>query len=286
MDLIIVTGISGAGKSLAINALEDMGYYCVDNVPPSLLGKFAELSGASQGQISKMALGVDARSRDMFSDYLACLDELRESGQAFQVLFLSCDDKVLQIRYKETRRRHPLQGTDGISVGDAITLEKDILEPAMRSADFVVDTSMLSASQLRNRIREMFSAPQSGAMMISCVSFGFKFGAPLDADLMFDVRCLPNPFYVEELKNQVGTQQPVRDYVMSFEQARGLSERILSLMDYLIPLYIQEGKSQLVITFGCTGGKHRSVVFAELLAEHFKEHGISVFTVHRDIARI
>lgn len=285
MELIIVTGMSGAGKSQAINALEDMGYYCVDNVPPRLLAKFAELPGQSQGTISRVALVVDVRSHGMFSDFLSCLEELRSGGFLLRVLFLDCDDKVLQTRYKETRRRHPLQSDELSSVRDAILREREMLEPAWQSADYTVDSSMLSVTQLKNRVRELFANEESHSMRVTCMSFGFKYGIPVDSDLVFDVRCLPNPFYVDELKHRVGTEEPVRAFVMGYEAAQGLSDRLLSLFDYLIPLYIQEGKSQLVVSMGCTGGKHRSVVFAERLGKHFREKGISVGISHRDIEK-
>lgn len=285
MDLIIVTGMSGAGKSQAANALEDMGYYCVDNVPPSLLSKFAELPQESQGKITRIALVVDVRSRGMFSDYLACVDDLRGSGYRFKILFLDCDDAVLQTRYKETRRRHPLLSGDTASIRQAVGMEREMLEPAMNSADYRIDTTLLGVSQLKSRVRELFADENSYAMLVTCMSFGFKYGLPVDSDLVFDVRCLPNPYYVEGLREQVGTDTSVRDYVMGFDAARGLGDKLTDLMDYLIPLYAQEGKSQLVVSMGCTGGKHRSVVFAELLAAHLRDKGVPAGVSHRDIQK-
>jgi len=284
MDLVIVTGMSGAGKTQAINALEDAGYFCVDNVPPQLLTKFAELPAQSGGKISKIALVVDVRSKDMFAQYFACLQDLTAARFNYKTLFLDCDDKVLLTRYKETRRRHPLLSEEVTSVEKAIDREREMLESVKSHADFVIDSSLYSASQMKARIRDLFSAGLGGSMVVTCTSFGFKFGLPVDADLVFDVRCLPNPFYEKELKDKTGLDKPVRDFVLGFPQASGLIPRLLSLVDYLIPLYIQEGKSQLVVAIGCTGGKHRSVVFAELLAEHLKEQDISVNISHRDIA--
>jgi UPF0042 nucleotide-binding protein len=285
VELIIVTGMSGAGKSQAVDALEDMGFYCVDNVPPSLLSKFAELPAESHGSISRIALVVDARSQGMFSDLAAKLEELRSERNLLKILFLDCDDKVLQTRYKETRRRHPLVTEEAPSLREAVARERGLVEPIRQTADYVIETSMLSTGQLKSRVRELFADARNHTMMITCMSFGFKYGLPVDSDLVFDVRCLPNPFYVDELKHRVGTEKPVRDYVLAFDAAKGLSAKILELLDYLIPLYIQEGKSQLVVSMGCTGGKHRSVVFAELLAEHLRQQGVAAGTSHRDIAR-
>lgn len=285
MDLVIVTGMSGAGKSQAVTALEDIGYYCVDNVPPRLLLKFAELPEQSRGAISKVALVVDVRSRAMFADYAACLEELRASSYRYQTLFLDCDAPTLVRRYKETRRRHPLLSDGMNSVEEAIRLEREMLEGAKAAADFAIDTSQMSAGQLKGRVRELFLEGMRQSMVVSCVSFGFKYGLPNDSDLVFDVRCLPNPFYVAELRDKTGLDKPVREYVLGQQQASGLWERLRALIDYLLPLYIQEGKSQLVVSFGCTGGKHRSVVFAQLLAAHLREQGASVHVNHRDIRR-
>ncbi|MDL2233505.1 RNase adapter RapZ [Ruminococcaceae bacterium OttesenSCG-928-L11] len=284
MDLIIVTGMSGAGKSQAVNALEDMGFYCVDNVPPSLLSKFAELPAESQGKITRIALVVDVRSRGMFSDLLHCLDDLTASRYEYSLLFLDCDEKVLATRYKETRRRHPLLG-DSSSVPEAITAEKAMLAPVREAADFIIDTSLVGVAQLKNRIRELFSNGSTGSMVVTCMSFGFKYGIPVDSDLVFDVRCLPNPFYIDSLRELTGLDAPVREYVLGNDDALSLRDKLLDLFDMLIPLYIREGKSQLVVSMGCTGGKHRSVVFAEALTRHLSAKGISTGTTHRDILK-
>lgn len=283
MDFVIVTGMSGAGKSQAVDALEDLGYYCVDNVPPVLLSKFAELPQQSGGKISRIALVVDVRSRDMFAEYKACLAELKAGGYQFKTLFLDCDNSILLKRYKETRRKHPLMNDMVTTMSMAIREERELLEAPKHSADFIVDTSLISASQLKNRVRELFSDGVSQSMVVSCMSFGFKHGLPVDADLVFDVRCLPNPYYVEGLREKTGLDAEVRSYVLGFEQAAGLIPRLFDLMDYLIPLYVQEGKSQLVVAVGCTGGKHRSVVFAELLAQHLSGKGSAVTVSHRDV---
>ena len=285
MEFIIITGMSGAGKSQAVDALEDIGFYCVDNVPPSMLVKFAELVGHSQGAITKIALVVDVRSQGMFSDFLGCIEDLRAAGYPFQIMFLNCDDKVLSNRYKETRRRHPLQTEEWVALSEAIKRERELLEPALKKSHYTIDSSMLSALQLKDRIRQLFSDGMEPGMVITCMSFGFQFGIPSDSDLVFDVRCLPNPFYVEELKNLAGIDEPVRAFVMDHRESRNLADKLLGLLDYLIPLYIKEGKSQLVISTGCTGGKHRSVVFAELIAAHFGAKGLPINISHRDITR-
>ncbi|MGI6404367.1 MAG: RNase adapter RapZ [Oscillospiraceae bacterium] len=283
MELIIVTGMSGAGKSQAINALEDMGYYCVDNIPPRLITKFAELPVQSEDKISRIALVVDVRSHELFSEYTQCLDDLQSQNFPLKTLFLDCDNTTLLNRYKETRRRHPLQDQAHASIEQAIVRERLLLAAAKERADFVVDTSHLSASQLRAKVRDIFLRDIRQSMVVNCCSFGFKNGIPTDCDLLFDVRCLPNPFYVEELREQSGLDSPVRNFVLSSKQAQGLVPKLFDLVDYLIPLYVQEGKSQLVIGIGCTGGRHRSVVFCELLAAHLTQQGVSVTASHRDI---
>lgn len=284
MDLVIVTGMSGAGKTQAINALEDEGYYCVDNVPPRLLSKFAELPAQSAGKIHKIALVVDVRSMDMFEEFEACMAELNAANYRFKTLFLDCDDATLLTRYKETRRRHPLCGDGRISVDKAISRERRMLEAVKERADFVIDTTHSSATQAKQHIRDLFSRGVGSSMIVSCMSFGFKYGLPTDADLVLDVRCLPNPHYIAELRNLTGLDKPVRDYVLGFRQTRGLLPLLQDLLDYLLPLYVQEGKSQLVIAIGCTGGKHRSVTLVELLATYLRNTGVEVACTHRDIA--
>lgn len=283
MDIVIITGMSGAGKSQAVDAFEDLGYYCMDNVPPQLIVKFTELAGQLSGRISRAALVVDARSRDMFTEYRESLEDLRRTGYNIKTLFLDCDSKTLIKRYKETRRRHPLMDEPTDSVSQAVDEERELLAFAKQSAEYIIDTTFISSNQLKTRVREIFGDGISQSMVISCMSFGFKHGMPVDADLVFDVRCLPNPFYIPELRDQTGLDKPVKDYVLSFEQATGLIPHLFGLFDYLLPLYVSEGKSQLVVAIGCTGGKHRSVVFSELLAEHLASGGYTVGVSHRDI---
>ena len=285
MELLILTGMSGAGKSQAVNALEDIGFYCVDNVPPELLIRFAALGTQPEEKMGRIALVVDTRSRGLFADFLSHLDELHHARIPFKLLFLDCSDEVIARRYKETRRRHPLQADSGMPIAQAILEEREMLQQAVQNADFVIDTTLMTSAQLKLRVHEMFARGREGALLVTCMSFGFKHGIPHDADLVFDVRCLPNPFYVDELREKTGLDSDVYEYVMKHEQAQELAARLRSLLDYLIPLYIQEGKSQLVIAFGCTGGKHRSVTFAELFAQYLQRPNLDIRRTHRDAAR-
>lgn len=282
MELIIVTGMSGAGKSKVINALEDLGYFCVDNVPPLMLEKFAQLGQSSQGSAQKMAVVVDARGGEMFEDFAGALAKLRKDGYPFRLLFLDADDETLLRRYKEGRRRHPLLERSALTVEDAIRRERALLYHARQAADFVFDTSLTTPAQLRERVVQTFLASPAQGMVIQCLSFGFKNGLPKESDLVFDVRCLPNPFYVPELRDHTGLEAPVRDYIMAAPQSRELLRRLYDLVDFLIPLYLREGKSQLTIAVGCTGGRHRSVAFAQAVGEHLRSQGLSVAITHRD----
>ena len=285
MEFVIITGMSGSGKSRAIAAMEDIGYYCVDNLPPKMVKPFTELCAKAGKKLDKVALVVDARSREVFGDIFEGICELTETDDTVQVLFLDCEDSVLVQRYKETRRRHPLVDDTLTSVEDAIQKERELLYRLQEHADYRIDTTYLSNNQLREKLVSIFLNDQKQAMLVNCVSFGFKFGVPKEADLMFDVRCLPNPFYLPELKHRTGLEEPVRDYVMKHEQAHNLVPKLFDLVDYLLPLYRDEGKTQLTIAVGCTGGKHRSVVFAELLGNHVREQGVRAAVSHRDITK-
>ena len=285
MEFVIVTGLSGAGKSRAVDALEDIGFYCVDNMPPKLLPKFAELCLQSKETLSRVAIVIDARGGELFDDLTESLDELKRQGGDYTLLFLECDDQVLARRYKETRRKHPLAAANGGSVIKAIEMERALLKSARSRTDYLIDTSHLSSAQLKERITTLFMGDTSKAMLIQCRSFGFKYGFPAEADLMLDVRCLPNPFYVDELKRKTGLDADVRDYVLEKSETKGFQERMYAMIDYLLPLYINEGKSQLVIAIGCTGGKHRSVTLAEELAKHIAAMGHRVMVNHRDIEK-
>ncbi len=286
MEFLIVTGMSGAGKSRAVDALEDIGYYCVDNLPPVLLARFAELFSASNEQVQKVALIVDSRGAAGIDDFDKGMQEMRDREIAYRIMFLDCDDIVLMRRYKETRRRHPLTDIGDASVRDAITRERRLLEHIKAAADYLIDTSHFTSAQLRKQIVQMFLETPETAMAIQCMSFGFKYGSPREADMMLDVRCFPNPFYVDELKTRTGLDQEVRDYVLACDESLEFEKRMYALVDYMLPLYRNEGKSQLVIAIGCTGGKHRSVTFTERLAAHLEEQGIHAIINHRDIAKL
>ncbi len=284
MEFIIVTGLSGAGKSRAVDALEDIGFYCVDNIPPKLIPTFYDLFQQSKSSFQRVAVVTDIRGGSMFDSLLETLDLLNEDGKAYKILFLDANDLVLINRFKETRRKHPLaQNAQGLE--QAVKQEREILKPVRERVDYIIDTSYLSPAQLKERISNLFLGDSSAALMINCVSFGFKYGIPAEADLVFDVRCLPNPYYVEELKNLTGMDEPVRSYVMKWEQTQGFIKRWLDLIDYMIPLYCNEGKSQLVVAIGCTGGHHRSVALAQLLYNHLLENGKRTSVHHRDIRK-
>ena len=285
MEFLIVTGLSGAGKSRAVDALEDIGFYCVDNIPPKLILTFYDLCAKAGNTFSRVAVVTDIRGGDMFSSLFETLDDLRNEDKRYRILFLDANDFVLINRFKETRRKHPLAENNLGSLEQAVKLEREILRPVREKADYIIDTSFLSPAQLKERISNLFLGDASQALMIHCVSFGFKYGIPTEADLVFDVRCLPNPFYIEELKPLTGLDEPVYSYVMKWEQTKGFVQRLISLIDYMIPLYCDEGKSQLVIAIGCTGGKHRSVALAQLLYDHLLEKGHRTSVNHRDIRK-
>ena len=285
MDFVIVTGMSGAGKSRAVDALEDIGFYCIDNMPPKLISKFAEICLQSDGKISRVAIVTDVRGGELFQGLFDELDHLKDQEFSYKLMFLDASDAVLMRRYKETRRRHPLLDVVHGSIENALKSERLLLKPARERADYIIDTTHLSAAQLKERISNIFLDNVMTGMLINCTSFGFKYGPATEADLVFDVRCLSNPFYVDELKKQTGLDQPVRDYVMKWPQSIELLNKIVDLVDFLIPYYLDEGKSQLVIAFGCTGGKHRSVTFAEYLYKHLSDKGHKVTVNHRDILK-
>ena len=285
MEFSIVTGLSGAGKSRAVDALEDIGFYCVDNIPPKLIPTFYDLCAKAGNTFSRVAVVTDIRGGDMFSSLFETLDDLKNEDKHYRILFLDANDYVLINRFKETRRKHPLAENNLGSLEQAVKLEREILRPVREKADYIIDTSFLSPAQLKERISNLFLGDSSQALMVHCVSFGFKYGIPTEADLVFDVRCLPNPFYIEELKHLTGLDEPVYSYVMKWEQTKGVVQRLISLIDYMLPLYCDEGKSQLVIAIGCTGGKHRSVALAQLLYDHLLENGHRTSVNHRDIQK-
>ncbi len=286
MRLLIVTGMSGSGKSSAMNVMEDIGYYCIDNLPPQLIPDFVDVCRDSEKRFNKIAVAVDIRLGNMFTEIINAWQALKNFDYLdVKILFLGADDEVLVKRYKETRRKHPLDDKFNGNLHEAIEYERNKLIPLRAIADYYIDSSEFTANQLKEEIKSLFLNKISDSLTIKVMSFGFKYGASTESDLMFDVRCLPNPYYIDDLKYRTGCEECVREYVMSFNQSRELFERLDNLLDFLIPLYISEGKSQLVVAFGCTGGKHRSVTFAELMAARIAEKGYYVQKYHRDIKK-
>lgn len=283
MRFVIITGLSGAGKSMAVKAFEDMGYYCIDNMPPLLIPKFAEICFSAQSNLSHVAIVCDCRSGEMFNDFKQSLEELKKCGYDYELLFLNASDDVLIKRYKETRRSHPL-GKDK-NIAALIAREREILSDIYNMADNIIDTSTRTSKQHRDEIFRIYGdSDKKGGLGITVMSFGFKYGIPLDADLVFDVRFLPNPFYIEELRQHTGLESCVSDYVMGYEQSIQFRDKVFDMIDYLLPYYTEEGKSQLVIAIGCTGGHHRSVTLAEVIYNHLKKDN-NVNVVHRDIKK-
>ncbi|MBR5191219.1 MAG: RNase adapter RapZ [Clostridia bacterium] len=286
MQLVIVTGMSGAGKSRVIDTLEDIGFFCVDNMTPKLIPTFVQLLEDSAEVREKVAIVADIRLGDSFSHLFNAIEELKTMSCEYKILFIDADNDVILRRYQETRRKHPLlKFNESQNLQDIIVKEREMLTKARNLEDYISDTSLISPAQLRERVSKLFLEDVSSTIKVNVLSFGFKYGAPKDSDLVFDVRCLPNPFYVPELKHQTGLDAPVRDYVMSFKEAQDLEPKLLDLINYLVPLYRTEGKSQLTISIGCTGGKHRSVVFAEIVYNSIKDKGFNVSVLHRDMNR-
>lgn len=285
MQFVLVTGLSGSGKSVAMSVMEDIGFYCIDNMPPQLIEKFADICLHSEGKLERVAVAVDIRSGDKFDDIINSIESIKNTGLDVKVLYLEANNEVLLKRYKETRRKHPLDSKFHGSLHSAIAYEREQLNALREIASYYIDTSYLSNGRLKEQIISIFLEKASDSMMIQVMSFGFKYGSTTEADLIFDVRCLPNPFYIKELKKLTGCDTSVRDYVMGFEQSQELLVKLKDLLDFLIPLYVREGKSQLIVAFGCTGGKHRSVTFAEYTADYLINKGLRVHKSHRDITK-
>ena len=281
MKFIIVTGLSGSGKSEAMRSLEDMGFYCVDNLPPALIPKFAELCYQSNSTIDKVALGIDVRGRKFFKALHESLNVLRKDKYPFEILYLDCSDDILLKRYKMTRRNHPLAINRQIPEG--IKIERTILEPLKEIADCIIDTSNMKPKDLKEEISKIYANGEvNNNLTISVVSFGFKHGIPSDSDLVFDVRFIPNPFYIPELKPFSGLDAPVRDYVLGQDETKEFLGKLTDMLEFLIPNYKKEGKRQLIIAIGCTGGRHRSVTICNLISDELMKQDYRVVKKHRD----
>ena len=283
MRFVVVTGMSGSGKATAIKMLEDEGYYCVDNLPVRLIDKFMELVFMPGNEITKVVLGLDVRADQPFAYVEEVLRALRGKGYPYEILFMDASDETLIKRYKESRRAHPL-APDG-RIEDGIRAEREILKNIKAHADYVIDTSRLLTRELKQELVRIFQENKKyNSLMISVTSFGFKYGIPTDADLVFDVRFLPNPYYVDELKRQTGNDKAVQDFVMSYPQTMEFQKKLEDMITFLIPYYVKEGKNQLVIAIGCTGGRHRSVTLANDLYNRLKDKGdYGIKLYHRDI---
>ena len=285
MNFLIVTGLSGAGKSMAVNALEDIGFFCIDNIPVALLPRIVDFALQGENQLNRVAVVMDVRgvrNSDQLEQALADLDAKKIE---YEILFLDANSNTIQRRYKETRRQHPISLTDHVSIEEAIARERQLLQPLRRRAKYVIDTSLLSVAQNKERVCSLFLDKGKSPMALTVVSFGFKYGLPQEADLVLDVRCLPNPFYVPELKNLTGLDQAVVDYVMAAPESQELLRRFENMLEYALPLYVKEGKSQLMIAVGCTGGKHRSITFARKIGEFCQKLGYEPSIQHRDAKR-
>lgn len=283
MEFLIISGLSGAGKSRTADILEDLDFYCVDNMPVALLPKFAELCLATRGRYERVALVTDVRERDSFDELFKALDSLWEMELDYRILFVEADVPTIVNRYKETRRRHPL-APEGCSIEDAVSREINLLENLRERADYVINTSHLTLGQLQSEIYRLFVGENlSRALSVNVMSFGFKYGLPIEADLVFDVRFLPNPYYVSELKNRTGLEEPVRDFIMKHDVSNEFLKRLYELIRFLLPLYVEEGKHTLTIAVGCTGGRHRSVAVANALTEFIKQLSYDARLANRDI---
>lgn len=283
-ELIVLTGVSGAGKSTAMGFMEDVGYYCIDNMPPQLMATFIGLLGKGD-DFPKVAIVTDVRSSRIFQNLIESIEEIEKYNYIVKIVYLDVNDKEALKRYKLTRRKHPFADKFNGSISDAIAYEKEILAPLRARADYIIDTTDIASPKLRERLSQILLGGDKEVMNIHCMSFGFKHGIPAEADFVIDVRCLPNPYWVESLRAKTGLDKEVSDYVFSFDESKELLKKLIDFLDFLNPLYIKEGKSQIVFAIGCTGGNHRSVAIAEALKEHFSKKWENVSSHHRDIER-
>lgn len=281
MNILIVTGMSGAGKSQVSNILEDRGYKCIDNMPVALIPHLEQLYSKTESNVN-MALVIDVRGEIDFNPMLNEVETLNSQGYNCKILFLDCKNEVLLNRFKETRHVHPLLNKNN-SIISALEMERELLSPVKQKADYIIDTSTFDLKTLRYKLLSTLGIDNEKGISVSCISFGFKYGVVTESDLIFDVRCFPNPYYIETLKHKTGLEQPVIDYVFSFPQTKEFLLKLNDMIDFLIPYYIEEGKVHLTISIGCTGGKHRSVAISEALAQHLRDKGYNATTYHRDI---
>ena len=285
MEFLIITGLSGGGKSQAADIIEDLDFYCVDNMPAALIPRFAELCAATKGRYEKVALVTDMREKNGVQEIISALKNLKNMEFGYKILFMEADNPVIIKRYKESRRPHPLT-KKGDSIDDSIARERELMQPIRDAADYIVNTSHLTLGQLQNELYTLFSGNAADRpISLNVVSFGFKYGMPLDADLVFDVRFLPNPYYVETMRQHSGLDEDVRDYVFGFAQTKEFMTKLTDMIEFLLPQYIEEGKYSLTIAIGCTGGRHRSVAIAEALGEALRNRGLNVASINRDINR-
>ena len=285
MEFLIITGLSGAGKSRAADVLEDLDYYCVDNMPVALMPRVAELCMATKGRYERVALVTDVREKDGFDELLKTLDQLNEMDCNCRILYMDADEATLVKRYKESRRRHPLQSR-GMSVEEAIAKEQTLLAPVRERADFIVNSSSLTLGMLQNRLFSLFAgAGRKREIDVTVMSFGYKHGLPMDADLVFDARFLPNPYYVDDLRPLCGLDRPVFEFVFGYQQTRTFMQKLEELIDFLLPLYIEEGKLALTVAIGCTGGRHRSVAIASALNDYLTAKGVNSVNINRDVEK-
>lgn len=284
MEILILTGMSGAGKTQAANTFEDLGYYCVDNMPAVMISEFVNIYRRVPDKTQTVAFVTDVRGESEFDTLIEQL-ELIKSENECKLIFLDCSDEVIITRYKETRRIHPLTSLKNMPVRDAIAKERELLSEAKQKADFVIDTTKTTVYQLKERITEIASHSVTGGISVSCMSFGFKYGVPSEADLVFDVRCFPNPFYIESMRNKTGLDSEVAEYVTSHKETLEFIEKLKDMTAFLLPRYINEGRAHLIVAVGCTGGKHRSVCISEILKKYLTENKYSASAVHRDISK-
>lgn len=284
MRFVIVTGMSGAGKSSVLKFLEDINFYCVDNLPPALIPKFAELCYEQEGEIERVAMGIDIRGGKLFNDLFHVLFTLEKKGYQYEIIFLDASDHTLIKRYKETRRSHPLSRKG--SIEDGILQEREMLKEVKSRATYILDTTNVLTRELKAQINRIFMENQHfESLVVTVCSFGFKYGIPVDSDLVFDVRFLPNPFYIQELKELTGNDAAVSDYVMSFQESKDFLKKLVEMVEFLLPLYVKEGKNSLVISVGCTGGKHRSVTLANALYNALDKDKHTLLLKHNDIEK-